>query len=237
MGWGASLTCNDVLRALRAVSTCRRQEAWPTSDPVCAGAEEVGLIQRSSGDALPMKKDGMGRAESFDLGAFRGVARHFVGPFEQSVQVRVGRSRHDAGAADDDLAASPVNGDERAFGDCTPAGSHRGVGDIDGEVRDPHDGWFAHRSCDDGGVAGRPSTGSDDSGGGSQAVHVEWGGLWPHQDDRTFRGHTGCFVGGGRDPADRDTRTGAQPSGEDIGLVGRHDAGCAGYARGAWVRP
>ena len=40
-------------------------------------------------------------------------------------------------------------------------------------IGDPHDGRFAHRPRDHGGVAGRPATGGDDAGGGGQAVQVE----------------------------------------------------------------
>ncbi|HJW63712.1 MAG TPA: hypothetical protein VJ849_09435, partial [Actinomycetes bacterium] len=58
-----------------------------------------------------MTEDGLGRAEPFGLGAVRGAARDLVGPSEQSVQVRPGGGRDDAGAADDDLPTGPVDGD------------------------------------------------------------------------------------------------------------------------------
>jgi hypothetical protein len=156
-----------------------------------------------------------------------GTARDLVGPSEQSVQVRAGGGRDDAGATDDDLPAGPVDGDAGAFGDGPPAGAHRGAGDVDGEAGDPHDGRSAQRPRHHGGVAGRPATGGDDAGGGGQAVQVERGGLRTYQDDRAVRGHPGRGVGGGRDPADGDPRAGTQPPGEHVGLVDRRDAGDA----------
>jgi hypothetical protein len=133
--------------------------------------------------SLALEEDGVRRDEAFCFGAARVVARDFVGPFEQPVQVGVSRGWVGARVTNDDLSTCPVDGDECAFGEGASTGSDGRSGNVDGEVCSPHDGGLTHRPRDDGSVAGRTAASSYDPCGGSQAVHVERGGFWTHQDD------------------------------------------------------
>jgi hypothetical protein len=116
-----------------------------------------------------MEQGGVGRTEPFGLAAARAAARHLVDPSEQPVRVRVGRTGHDARAADDHLPAGPVDGDQHALRYGPPTSPHGTV--VDHEAGGPYDGRLAHRLRDHGGVAGRPATGGDHARGGPASAN------------------------------------------------------------------